>query len=308
MRKLFLLFILCYSGIFFSQITYFNYLDYTVKRTAEGFGSTGIGTYTVTESFYINGDTLINGKYYYKQQKIAASNLPWPVAAGPSYIREDATLKQYLYNPQTNTETVQYDWNQYLQLNVGSVFPNASVASCTVTAIDSVLLGTRYLKRWHGIYSSGPSTNVATPAPSFIVEGIGEISDNICTQAIHSSYRVNCYLKQNNLLNFNLNSTCSNIHPNTVYENIINKQDLFIFPNPATDKLNILVENVTGLKQVLIYNSTGQIIKEEEVLFKNNTTTVNTSDVPTGIYTLQISDLPNTSKTKIINKRFVILK
>lgn len=306
MRKLFLLLILFYSGLIFSQITYFNYLDYSVKRTAEGFGSTGIGSYTVTESYYITGDTLINGNRYYKQQKTAVSNLPWPVAAGPSYIREDATLKQYLYNPQTNSETVQYDWSQYLQLNIGSLFPNASVTSCTVTAIDSILLGNRYLRRWHGIYSSGASTNVATPMPSFIVEGIGEISDNICGMAFHSSYRVNCYLKQNNILNFNISSNCSGLSTNSVQENSTRKIEILCFPNPASDQLNLSFDSETAFIKIFIYNSIGQLIKEEEIIFENKTATINTKDLPNGIYTLQLFDSAQSDKSLIISKRFII--
>ncbi|MBA3683302.1 MAG: T9SS type A sorting domain-containing protein, partial [Bacteroidetes bacterium] len=256
----------------------------------------------VTESFYINGDTLINGNRYYKQQKITVSTLPWPTPSGPSYIREDPTLKQYLYNPQTNTETVQYDWNQYLSLSVGSPFPSTS---CTVTAIDSVLLGTRYLKRWHGPNSSGTSTNVATPAPSFIVEGIGEITDNICVTAIHSSYRVNCFLKQNNLLNFNLSSNCSNLNANGISENIINEKGLFIFPNPATDQLNLSFDaEGANLEKICIYNAIGQLVREEDINLKNKTGIINITDLPNGVYLLNLKS----DKSGNVSKRFVIAR
>ncbi len=82
-------------------------------------------------------------------------------------------------------------------------------------------------------------------------------------------------------------------------EGIFNNINLY--PNPANDELNIAINariNV-DLNRILIYNSIGQLIREEEIIFKNNSGFLNTTDLPNGVYYLNL---------KGINKRFVIAR
>ncbi len=82
-------------------------------------------------------------------------------------------------------------------------------------------------------------------------------------------------------------------------ETILNSINLY--PNPANDELNILFNariNV-DLDRILIYNSIGQLIREEEISFKNNQATIKTSNLKSGVYYLNLNG---------INKRFVIAK
>lgn len=82
-------------------------------------------------------------------------------------------------------------------------------------------------------------------------------------------------------------------------ENVFNS--ISLFPNPANDELNIILPAQTNIeiKQILIYNSIGQLISEEEIYFKNNSAKIKTSDLPNGVYYLNL---------KGVNKRFVISK
>jgi hypothetical protein len=81
-----------------------------------------------------------------------------------------------------------------------------------------------------------------------------------------------------------------------------------VFPVPATAHLEVRVSNdmlKTGeaIKELRIVNNLGQLIREEEIVFTNNIASVNTSDFPEGVYTLEL-------KTGIgtLRKRFVIAR
>lgn len=302
-KTLTILIILC-SNFLSGQITYFNYLDYTTKRIEVSTGWTGFSNYSITQTFYIGGDTLINGNWYYKEKNITVNTLPWSVASGPRFIREDNNFKFYVFSPQTNSETVLYDWGQYLTLSVGSTFPNSG---CTVLAIDSILLGIRYLKRWHGALSSGTSTSVSTPNPGFVVEGIGLIfGTGICVNAIHSGFIMNCYLKQSNSLSFNAAANCSGLNSVGLSENkLFNGEEFLIFPNPVNDILNIeLISelNIDRFIKIQILSSIGQLIREEDITFKNENVTIKTNELSNGVYLLNLKN----DNSLNVSKRFVI--
>ncbi len=82
-------------------------------------------------------------------------------------------------------------------------------------------------------------------------------------------------------------------------ETLLNNVNLF--PNPASDELNILFNSQinVGLNRILIYNSIGQLIREEEISFKNNSGSISTIDLPNGVYYLNLNGA---------NKRFVIAR
>ncbi|MBA3681017.1 MAG: T9SS type A sorting domain-containing protein [Bacteroidetes bacterium] len=82
-------------------------------------------------------------------------------------------------------------------------------------------------------------------------------------------------------------------------ENIFN--GISIYPNPANDEINILCNAQINidLNRILIYNSIGQLIREEEITYKNNQAIINTANLPSGVYYLTING---------VNKRFVIAK
>ena len=74
-----------------------------------------------------------------------------------------------------------------------------------------------------------------------------------------------------------------------------------LYPNPASDELNIAFNVQTNIEisQILIYNSIGQLIGEEEISFKNNSGSINVFDLPNGVYYLNLNG---------VNKRFVIAR
>lgn len=83
-------------------------------------------------------------------------------------------------------------------------------------------------------------------------------------------------------------------------ENSSEITDIKLFPNPVTDHLTVVLENI-GIENVSIYNMTGQVM----TTFKANNffqEQINVGDLPAGIYTIQIE-----SQEEMISTQFVKL-
>lgn len=80
-----------------------------------------------------------------------------------------------------------------------------------------------------------------------------------------------------------------------------------LFPNPATNYIEIELSNALLFKEVVtvsMYNHLGQLIREENLLAEDKTLILKTDDFTEGSYFLQL----NTKENKRIHKRFVITR
>jgi len=85
-----------------------------------------------------------------------------------------------------------------------------------------------------------------------------------------------------------------------------NKSDFIIFPNPATDKIYVQIENNNNPLVLTIFNSNGQTLISEQYDFNKNlmqviTKEVNISSFCKGVYYIKI-----VCKEKVIIKKFII--
>jgi hypothetical protein len=68
---------------------------------------------------------------------------------------------------------------------------------------------------------------------------------------------------------------------------------LNIYPNPANEIINIEFVTLSGVEasniKIQIINSLGQIVREEEINFKNKTAAIKTDDLENGVYFLKLS-------------------
>jgi hypothetical protein len=80
------------------------------------------------------------------------------------------------------------------------------------------------------------------------------------------------------------------------------KNIIEIYPNPTNGILNLKLEskNTTNASEVSIYNSFGALVRKEDLIFKNNTASINTNELPNGVYELSLEDG--------VSKRFVIAR
>jgi PKD repeat protein len=80
-------------------------------------------------------------------------------------------------------------------------------------------------------------------------------------------------------------------------------EDLDMFPNPVTDKLNIVLNSsLSGEISINIISVTGQIIHAEKIIgeVKDETISINTSSLPKGLYIVHLN-----SKSKTLTGRFI---
>ena len=83
-----------------------------------------------------------------------------------------------------------------------------------------------------------------------------------------------------------------------------------IFPNPANNELTIscgIPAKIT-INHIIICNSIGQSIREEEIDFKNNKVSIKVDDLPNGLYILTLTQNNNNTQPLTISKRFVIVR
>ncbi len=75
-----------------------------------------------------------------------------------------------------------------------------------------------------------------------------------------------------------------------------------VYPNPVTEKLSIDLNNVSGDAKVMIYSSTGQLLKTEKLNTQNNS--INISHLQNGLYlvNLHFSDYKTIKTFKIIKQ------
>lgn len=204
MRLLFLLLIIPLWG--FSQGNYFNYLDSTSQwhyhTSSFDLVCTALNRY---ETVYFDGDTVLSGKFYYKQFRTridSTYNSCWGTnqvsnyTTGPEFIREDSLLRFYKYSTIDNTEYLMYDWQAFLNTSVNDPFPLNPTPSCSISLIDTTYLGAQPLQVYHGATSG---------LPHYVVEGVGKVM-YLCGLGIEGNTILNCYQKQGDLIYmYNLN-------------------------------------------------------------------------------------------------------
>jgi hypothetical protein len=84
------------------------------------------------------------------------------------------------------------------------------------------------------------------------------------------------------------------------------KQGIAIYPLPTNDFLQVTLtrEESNRPKKYTIIDDIGQTIREEEMIFQNSSATINTQDLPPGVYSIQL----HTLNSETICKRFVIAR
>jgi hypothetical protein len=233
-------------------------------------------------AYYIKGDSLIGNKKFYKlfyTRKIEYQDSPLPYPGGSicgqngiTYYRSSQPILLREENKIVYSgTTIIYNFN----LTVGDTVPNSY--NGIITSIDSILIGSRYHKRFN--VKVGPFIPNPTPMPSTIIEGIG------------SSFGLT-YKQINVLQSFNLGCFSNSI--DTLYgacninvgvkENKTVAQLITLYPNPTTGTLSLAGLAYSGYTYKLI-NATGAIVLEGS--FTEDSATISLpTNVSNGLYNL----------------------
>jgi|JI9StandDraft_1071089.scaffolds.fasta_scaffold02450_4 hypothetical protein len=90
-------------------------------------------------------------------------------------------------------------------------------------------------------------------------------------------------------------------------ELLVKNEELKIFPVPANQSIELQVSNIhlfSDFTSVSIYNSLGQVIRVEDILFKTEKTLISTSSLPNGVYSLCLKN----AKQETLSKKFVVYR
>ncbi|MFL5764811.1 MAG: T9SS type A sorting domain-containing protein [Bacteroidia bacterium] len=263
--------------------------------------------------YYIPGDTIIASNSYHKiyRTQIVTGEYyyspsgPFSIVDGPRmtdtnlYVgafRED-TLKHIYYYPDTATvtgEQLLYDFN----LTVGDTLPsyNSGYFAGTnyVSALDSILIGGAYHKRYHISNPSGYIDFVQ------IVEGVGStfgLLENLIDPFEWSDNLI-CFSRRGvKVYSPDTTTTdCSLPVPLGISE-AQTKPEIRIFPNPTSGQIEIEASGFYG-KTLRITNMLGEVVYVTKM---ENRVSLDLTSLPKGVYFLKaISDEGQTSTQKII--------
>lgn len=288
MKKALLLLLVCSTFLCgkAQQITYFNYLDYTVEWSIYAGGWSGFYGYTVHTTCYFDGDTVLAGKTYYKGVILRLdTNYTTPIAVDTEqymfFMREDSAGKIWRYVPNNGSEVNDYDWQQFIQLQPGDSYPLDT--NCKVNYIDTVYLGNRALRRLKN--NNGPPP---FNSPNFDVEGIGHVG-MLCGIGTEANSWKTCFRKQSDSLEFVANGCGEGfLKPVRTWAPTgvpnVRADKINVYPNPATNYL-YFTTNGLSVQRVRIYNANGSLLAEQERPSNNS---IDISSLTKGIYIAEI--------------------
>jgi hypothetical protein len=255
-------------------------------------------------SIIISGDTIINNTQY-KKLYIPAVDLNMsgtcnePNGGYKGAIRQDTTnRKVYIIPPVSVSEVLLYDFSMQVGDTLKGYLTQWFFSPDTVQAIDSILIGNSYRKRWVINYCYD----------FYLIEGIGstygltEQSPGCILDCCPGIY-LTCFKQDNQILYPDTATTCEIITV-SVDEKENMEHGITIFPNPASDVLNISFNvEKPGDVALLLYNLLGQetiFLLSEKVNIGENNINVSVADMPDGIYFLKLLINENVITKKII--------
>ncbi|HTA63350.1 MAG TPA: T9SS type A sorting domain-containing protein [Bacteroidia bacterium] len=247
--------------------------------------STG-GPYSSSYQYIMQGDTIIGA---YKYNKIYLSGLVSQPCVQETYVnyyfcglRQDSIAKKVFFIYNGYSDTLLYDFNLQVGDTVRSVYchwntPLGYMNQLKIIAIDSILLGNKYHKRF--------KTNAST----YIIEGVGGSAGLFEPLITFETF--------SNLVCFSHNTE---VYPNTVTAcPLINNPasinqfkdfnaKLLIHPNPANSFFTIKYNDKSDLiDEAIIYNCIGEIVVHNKKIFTNQAY-ISISTLPQGTYILKI--------------------
>ena len=286
MKKLLLLFILSANSVFAQTNVYHPFPDSNAIWNIHW--NCFFGTGEAWFSYYIDGDTTIGNLVYQKMMRGPVVSTGTCGTGGYPYLgafREDTVAKKvYHIHPFESMEMLHLDFN----LQVGDTFPDAMQFPCssTVQAIDSVLIGTNYRKRW----------TLASSAQ--IIEGIGStwgLMEPPCDVIDFPATTLTCFSQNGQTLYPDTTFNCLFIDDVESIDGI--KNSLVIFPNPAREKFAVCSFQFPVNSHLKIFNTLGEIIYSTPL---KDPIEINCGHFPRGIYFVEVQSETEIRKGKII--------
>lgn len=288
MKKLLILFIFLESFTLDAQTqVYHSFPDSNAYwcQTTQWFDGTCDHTRNTT-SFFSN-DTSINALIYHQIQESGFEYSTLCGSGGYFYscclpIRQDtAQRKVYYYDVLNQTEKIMYDFN----LQIGDTLDESKVIwgnisyIHVITSIDSIPINGFFRKRfnYNGSFLFGCHD-------SSIIEGIGGTSGLTAAPSTCFEYFANLTgFKQNGISMYpDSNAYCVVI---SGAENLTNTTNLYVYPNPFINELNIINNHQNETVEIIIYGIDTQKLLQQKF---TKSLTLNLENFAKGIYIYEI--------------------
>ena len=244
---------------------------------------------------YIQGETTINGLQYFKIFRSGYYyQIPDPTQTYyyfndfHGYLRE---ANNKWYTLLGNQDTLLYDFTLQVGDTVKSAFTYTDGELILINAIDSVMVGTVYKKRFHLNFQTGGGTE-------YIIEGIGAtsglfenmyffewFSDLLCFavngQSVWGLPTADCEL------NVGLNDAQSIV------------QNCSVYPNPAEDKITVTFPGKFRGASLSILDPIGRVVFHQ-VDIMTEQVTIPVTTFSSGIYLVRIENARWNQSMKVI--------
>jgi hypothetical protein len=297
-----ILFLMISISIFGQTNVYHPFPDSNATWCATTYGFNGLCYYTITSSTYFGNDTIINGNSYHTLRRSGYDQFFGCLTSGYynnyiASIRQDTSKRKvYKYDSSWGVDTILYDFN----LQVGDTLDRRKVhwgnnaTPFIITSEDSIQINGQFRKRWN--FST--ACLISPPNDTSIIEGIGGTSDVIAPPTY------DCFEYFAELLSFEQNDV--GMYPDTSakcvlivsgIKNILVNNNVYIYPNPVFDKLNVTLNN-NELSEIILCD-----IASRKVFYQSftNSTSINTEQLSKGIYLYEVRN-----KNGVIKKGKVV--
>lgn len=270
MKKCFTLFALLLQLQMFAQVSYSRYLNNSVKWTR-----TFSAPYHWEEhNYYVAGDTLIKGEWYYKVRDYEYINDTYSGNLQESWIdyysmalREDSVKRFWRCNYTDTVARVWYDFNRP---------SNDSLLGSAIINTDTIY------------FDGEPRQRFQNETYNVLIEGIGIPS----TQTSFSTLPdiMHCFFKDTAVYSYD-----GNCYIISSVDEPGNTEFKF-YPNPASDLL--LVETEENISAITVCDLAGKILLEKAG--RGNRFRLDVSMLPRGIYLIRVKCGNNQSTEKLV--------
>jgi len=287
MKKLLFLIALIYSVSAKAQTSvYHPFPDSNAVWNTESYNDCILGSNDDNYSITMTGDTIINAKTYHKlftpfiQSYIYGSCSPNGITGYKGAIRQDTAAKKvFCVLPYESTEQLLYDFNMQVGDTVKGVLETYPCPVDTVHAIDSIIIGNSYRKRWlinscYGIY---------------IIEGIGSTagllmaSPGCITDA--NLQGIICFQENDITLYPDTASNCQLITSINSVEKNSNK--IKAFPNPSNGSFTVAFDQPLNILEIRISDLLGKNVLQKQT---ENQSNIKINNLNFGTYIITIFD------------------
>lgn len=236
-------------------------------------------------NYYVNGDTIINSFNYVKifrkgiLTNFNPSGMPLSsttyINPNPSFFLRSLSKQIYINHPGNTDDLLLYDYNLSIGDTVAQTEVNNSFPSPTIIAIDSISTPFGFLKRFQ--LSAGLG---------YLYEGAG--SSGGLVEALEGMFlsgtnELNCY-SINGTGYFPSSSPDCDLALG-ITENKANVNS-FVFPNPFSDKTEIITGSIIHNGHLHIYNAQGEVVRY--ITFSGNKIRLERAELKGGIYFYRI--------------------